>query len=114
MSGLQELASRAEQERLWTGLTPGVMASFVETACFVFSYPLLGAEMESGLISERYGAMVGEKTEQLLKLVRNFPQGLSPLDQINHPMMEEIRAVAHELLDSALFANEDEVMDIES
>ncbi len=104
-SGLQELASRAEQERLWTGLTPDVMASFVETACFVFSYDLLGAEMDSGLLSERYGDVVGEKTEQLLKLVQNFPKGLSPLAQINHPMMDEIRMVAQELLDSSLFAN---------
>jgi hypothetical protein len=104
--GLQELASRSEQERLWTGLTPGVMASFVETACFVFGYTVLGAEMDSGRLGEKYGDIVCGKIRQLWELVQNFPEGLSPLDQINHPLMDEIRAAAQELLNSALFAND--------
>jgi hypothetical protein len=104
---LWELSSRMEQERLWTGLTPGVMASFEETACYLFSYGLLGAEMESGLFSQRYGEIVGQKTEQLLNLVQNFPLGLSPMDQINHPDMDEIRAIAQDLLDSSLCANDE-------
>ena len=104
-SGLHELASRAEQERLWLGLEPGVMASFVETACFLFSHPVLGADMDSGRFREEYGDIICEKTEKLLKLIQNVPEGLSPSDEINHPVMDEIRAVAHELLNSELFTN---------
>ena len=102
-SALEELASREQQERVWLGLEPGVMSSFVEMACFIFSYPLLGAAMDSGDLRKWYGKSVNEKAEKLRKLVRAFPPDLSPLDEINHPMMNEIRLVAQALLNSALF-----------
>ncbi len=92
--GLEELASREEQERLWlaNGSTDE-MSSFEEVICSVFDDSGVSRALDSGKLS----AQLADKFRSLSKLIDKVPQNVPPQQQIDHPAMKAISEIALEL-----------------
>lgn len=103
---LEELASVDEQRRLWLGRAKGEMSSFEEACCGVFDDSRLGLALERGGLRERYGAEVADRFERLSVLTGKVPLDLWPDEQIDLPVMAEIRSLAQAILASPMFSRE--------
>jgi hypothetical protein len=98
--GLEELSDREMQMRTWAniGNTEGEMSSFEEAICTVFDAATLGGVLDSERKRAETSPELLEIAVKLNRLVKKVPQSLAPLDIINHPSMEEVRATAEEML----------------
>ena len=96
--GLEELSDRDMQERIWLGNSPGEMSSFVEAICSTFDDSGLGAALDSNRDKVEISPELREKALQLDRLIKSVPQTLAEIEIINHPVMQEIRIIAGEML----------------
>ena len=100
---LEELASLEEQKRLWLGNSPGEMSTFEEAWCGVFNDAGVRRAIENGFMLDCYGSEIVDQFEYLGALLRKVPLDLKPSDQINLPILDEIRSAAKQLLESGAF-----------
>jgi hypothetical protein len=96
--GLEELSDRELQERLWTGKLDGEMSSFVEAISCTFDDSGLSRILDTGQPTEKISPEIKEKASRLDSLIRRIPQSAAPMDIIEHPLMEDVRALSAELL----------------
>ena len=100
---LEELASIEEQRRLWLGNAPGEMSTFDEAGCGVFDDSGVTRGIRNGFMLDRYGSEIVNQFESLSALIRKLPPGLKPDEEIEHPIMGQIRATAKRILESGAF-----------
>ena len=97
--GLEELASEEEQIRLWCGVgnESNEVSSLSEAGCSVFNF-----DVERILDDEQASFSLSVDVVLLLKELRKnlnlVPNGTCPKDQIEHPKMEVVRCIAHQIL----------------
>lgn len=96
--GLEELSDRDLQEKLWTGKVDGEMSSFVEAISSTFDDSGLGRILDSDQPTDQISPEVKEKATRLDRLIKRVPQSAAPLDVIQHPVMDDVRVLAAELL----------------
>jgi hypothetical protein len=96
--GLEELSDRNFQERVWLGKSVTEMSSFVEAICHTFDDSGLADTLDSERKRSEMSPDLREIALKLDRLVKKVPQGLTPLDIINHPAMKEVREIAEEML----------------
>ena len=93
--GLEELASRKEQERLWlSDGSSGEVSSFTEVICQIFDGGVT-SELDSGKIAEPIFALF----RKLDALAKKIPEDDLPQEIIDHPLMTDVRAISSELLE---------------
>ena len=97
--GLEELSNKEEQLRLWCGVAneSNEISSLSEASCSVFNYDveriLSNKQASFSLPIENVSLL-----RELSKKLKAIPSGLSPLEQVEHPEMEEVRRLASDLL----------------
>jgi len=98
--GLEELANKAEQERLWLsdGKDGREVSSFDEAFCCTFDDTGLSSLLDKGEVSERIPPAQIESLKHLSVLLKSIPSHLGPRDEIDHPVMIEIRKLAAEIM----------------
>ncbi len=96
--GLEELSDRDFQERVWLGNSPGEMSTFEESICRTFDDTGFGAVLDSERKRAELSPVVRELGMKLDRLIKKVPYGLSTLEVINHPAMNEVRETAKEML----------------
>ena len=101
---LEELASREWQETVWLAKRKGVMSTFDEAVCGVFSDSRLGVAMDSGYLRRRHSSTFCGKVEELHGVVHAIyaeseSKDCMPEDMLDHSEMERMRRLAAELLD---------------
>tara|TARA_R110002124_G_scaffold82445_2_gene216412 strand:- start:3143 stop:3472 length:330 start_codon:yes stop_codon:yes gene_type:complete len=96
--GLEELADREFQERVWLGKSEGEMSSFEEAVCSTFDDTGLSIILNSGRGGEQIPTELREKAIQLRHLIKRVPNDGIQLDIINHPAMKAVRSIAEEML----------------
>ena len=94
--GMEELADKAEQERLWLsdGREGRAASSLDEAMCCTFDDTGLSILIENGRGSERIPPAQIESLKQLLSLCKSIPSHLTPRETIDHPVMNEVRKLA--------------------
>ena len=100
---LEELASREQQEQFWLGRVPGMMSTFEEAWAGAFDDSGLWAVYDEQEFLEEYGGDVVRLIELLRSLLKKVPLNVHPSEIIPLPVLEEIRKVSQQLLQSALF-----------
>lgn len=98
ISGLEELADLKVQEKLWTGKIEGQIGSVEEAFCRVFDDSSLGRVLDSKKERDRLPAALRDKAVELDRAGRKIPDGADPWDVIKNPAMNDVRALAAELL----------------
>ncbi|MDB6132513.1 MAG: hypothetical protein JWM59_756 [Verrucomicrobiales bacterium] len=102
---LESLAGRREQELLWSGRVPGMIGLFVEDQCMLFGDSGLGIYYDTPAFALWYGTETARLTSLLDSLMMRVPQdGVSDAEIIPLPIMDEVRAIARQLLESPLCA----------
>jgi hypothetical protein len=74
------------------------MSSFVEAVCATFDDSRLGIVLDSERKRSELAPDLREIAIKLRYIVKKVPQGLSPLEEINHPAMQEVREIAEKML----------------
>lgn len=97
--GLQELASREVQERLWVQGNGDEMSSFTEAICSVFDDAGVSRAMDSGVLQTYFSPEFCSKMRDLDRLVGVVPEDAAPEEVIASPEMERIRTLARRLLE---------------
>ena len=96
--GLEELADRDFQERVWLGNSENEMSSFTEAVCTTFDDTglsvALASKNENGQISTEFR----EKAIHLRRLLKDIDESLGPRAIITHPKMAKVRDAAKEML----------------
>ncbi|MCE5197983.1 MAG: hypothetical protein ABFD54_13790 [Armatimonadota bacterium] len=102
LANLRELADENYQRRVWTSSSGPEMSSFDEDVCGLFDDSGLGDELD------KPGPVFSEVIDRHLRVLDARLQSIDarchPLEVIQDPRMEEVRAQAKHLLD--LFAFE--------
>ena len=98
--GLKELSDKSEQERLWAGIgnDGDEISSFTEAICCTFDHTGLSKLIEKGGTSERIPPSQIQELEQLSILCKSIPNQLSPMEEIDHPLMIKVRFAAARIL----------------
>lgn len=98
--GLEEPSDKSEQERLWARIkNDGTeMSSFTEAICCMFDSTGLGDLLNKDTPIDRIPRQQASNLRRLRKLAGSISEDLSPIEQIEHPVMREIRQVAAETL----------------
>ncbi len=96
--GLEELSDRDYQERVWLGNSPGEMSTFEEAVCQTFNDSGFGAVLDSERKRAELSPVLRELGMKLRRLLKKVPYDLSPLEEINHPAMKDVRETAKEML----------------
>lgn len=97
--GLEEFSSKDEQLRLWCNIAneKREISSLDEACCSVFNYDvtrLLDGQKADFDLPDKIITLL----RALHKKIRLIPSGLSPVEQVEHPEMDEVRRIASELL----------------
>lgn len=98
--GLEELASKEEQLRLWCGLgnDAGEISSLSEARCSVFNFDvdriLSGKEATFNLPSEVVSRLI-----ELRKQLKLVPNELSAREQVEDPAMDPVRRLSYEIME---------------
>lgn len=98
--GLEELASKEEQLRLWCGLgnDSGEISSLSEASCSVFNFDvdriLSGKEAAFNLPNEVISRLI-----ELRKQLKLVPNELSAKEQVEDPAMKTIRRLSYEIIE---------------
>ena len=97
--GLEELASKEDQIRLWcnVGNDSNEISSLTEATCIVFN---LNVER---ILENKNAAfdLPNEAISLLMDLSKKLefvPEDISPEKQVEHPVMDEVRTIAKKLL----------------
>jgi len=98
--GLRELADAQLQERLWVKGDASAMSSFSEAIAYTFDDSHVGQAIDSSYLQNNFPNSFVNKILSLRKLVRAIPESSTPQDIVAHPKMQEVRAIAQELLNS--------------
>jgi hypothetical protein len=96
--GLEELCDREFQERVWLGKSETEMSSFVEAVCHTFDDSGLADTLDSEEKSAMIEQVIRDNALKLRHLLKKIPQSLSQREIIDHPMMQEVRDSAKEML----------------
>ena len=96
--GLEELADQELQKKLWAGKSDGEVSSFTEAICVTFDDSGLGNMIDSNKNSEITPEEFIIKAKRLDAIQKRIPDSLTPDDVIKHPLMNEVRALAADLL----------------
>ena len=92
--GLEQLASRSEQERLWlSDGSSGEVSSFTESICGVFDDGGVSRALDTNKLPHSLAA----KFRELSKYIDLVPQNVSPQIQIDHPAVAKIAKISLEL-----------------
>ncbi len=91
---LDELASRAEQERLWlSDGSSGEVSSLTEAICGVFDDGGVSRALDSNSLPDEFAMRFRALSNYLDKI----PEDVHPREQIDHPAMEDVVKVSQEL-----------------
>jgi len=98
--GLRELASETLQEALWIRGVEGERHSYEEAVCYVFDDSSVAIALEKGALPAEFSDEIREALEQLRKTIHSIPgHEISEKEIIEHPKMEEVRALANRILE---------------
>jgi len=97
--GLEELASKELQLRLWCGFenNSNEISSLSEVRCSIFNYDV-SRILDGQLAFFRLSEKSVSKLRELRKMLKSIPSNVAPVEQVEHNNMPEIRTLAEALV----------------
>lgn len=93
--GLEQLANRATQERLWlSDGTSGEVSSYDEVIYKIFGNSGVRRSLERDELPPDLTILFS----RLNRLLKKIPQDIAPLEIMDHPLMKDVKQVSMDLL----------------
>jgi hypothetical protein len=94
---LQELSDAQYQDAIWNAKVPGRQSSYTEAVCALFDDSGLTREIDSGRLGQTYSRSLVQCAQELSRLVVLIPDTGAPREVLQHPKMNEVRALSAKL-----------------